>query len=82
MGLVDGKRTFNIDVDPDTTVLDLKKKVFDKTAFNVDSFYLTLKPNRIRVSDLDTLNSLALKCSTKDFEFDIHHQGLLAGMVC
>ena len=78
--LEEGKKSIFIDVDPDSTVLHLKNKVFDKTALRVDSFTLTL--GRSAVSDNDTLISLALKFGTKDFVFKIHQQGPKGGMVC
>ena len=65
-------------MDPDTTVLHLKNKVFDKTAFPVHSFKLNL--GRFAVSDNDTLTSLALKFGTNDFEFKIDQQGVQGGM--
>ena len=75
------KTIFTIDVDPGVTILDLKNKVCDRTALKVDSFKLALR-RPIALSDQDTLNSLALKFGTKDFDFEIKQQGLLGGMVC
>ena len=76
----DVNKSFCIDVDPGVTILDLKNKVYDRTALNVNSFELALKyVARTALSDQDTLNSLALKFGTKDFEFDIKQQGPLGG---
>ena len=76
---MDGKKSIYIDVDPDTTVLHLKNKVFDRTAFAVHSFNLTL--GRFAVQDKDTLISLALKYDTTDFVFKINQQGPQGGML-
>ena len=76
-------KSFSVNVDPGVTILDLKNKVYDRTALDVHSFELTLKHvGRTALSDQDTLKSLALKFDTNDFEFEIKQQGLLGGMVC
>jgi hypothetical protein len=76
-------KSFSVNVDPGVTILDLKNKVYDRTALDVHSFELNLKYlGRTALSDQDTLKSLALKFGTNDFEFEIKQQGVLGGMVC